>query len=199
MPAAWVLKLGGSLQHDDRLPQWLAFAAHALAGRAVVVAGGGRYADAVRAEQRTHGFGDLEAHNRAVGAMARMAAHYHRIEPRLALAAHAPAIREQLDAGRSALWTAQDALRDSADDTTTWDVTSDSLALLLARRLGAARVVVVKSCAVDAAASWADLSRAGVLDARFAALAHDAAPAIHVVARDELGRVRSLLADCGFA
>lgn len=193
-----VLKLGGSLRHDPSLAPWLEFAAEECAGRIVVVPGGGAHADAVRAEQAAAGFSDLEAHNRAVAAMARMAADFHALAPRLQPAGDAVAVRAVLARGHSALWTAHDARRDDPDATTHWGVTSDSLALLLAQRLGAPRLVVVKACRIDPALSWSELSRTGVLDACFAALATDAARSglvISVAQRDHLQRVRALLAD----
>ncbi|HSN33765.1 MAG TPA: aspartate kinase, partial [Ideonella sp.] len=79
------------------------------------------------------------------------------------------------------------------DPIASWDVTSDSYALMLARRLGAEGLLVVKSCAVDRACSPAELSAAGVLDRRFPALAQDATLAIELLGCDELERARELL------
>ena len=65
----WVVKLGGSLARSEALRGWLAVLARAGRGRAVVVPGGGRYADAVRAEQQRWGFDDSTAHSMALLAM----------------------------------------------------------------------------------------------------------------------------------
>ncbi|WP_375462487.1 uridylate kinase [uncultured Methylobacterium sp.] len=53
----------------------------------------------------------------------------------------------------------------------TWDVTSDSLALWLARGIGAARCVLVKSADAPSGRSPADLARLGLVDAAFPAFA----------------------------
>ena len=54
-------------------------------------------------------------------------------------------IHRVLHKGQTALWLPFE-LREQADAQTNWDVTSDSLALDLARRLNAERLVVVKAC-----------------------------------------------------
>jgi 5-(aminomethyl)-3-furanmethanol phosphate kinase len=48
-----------------------------------------------------------------------------------------------------------------------WAVTSDSLAAWLARRLGARRLVLVKSAAAPSAAAPAELAARGLVDAAF--------------------------------
>ena len=82
----WIVKLGGSLSRDARLPRWLRMLAELGRGRVVVVPGGAAFADAVRAAQGHWGFDDLTAHNMAVLAMAQTAHMLHALEPRLALA-----------------------------------------------------------------------------------------------------------------
>ncbi|MDZ7736033.1 MAG: hypothetical protein U5P41_07960 [Gammaproteobacteria bacterium] len=66
---AVVIKLGGSLLDSPRLAEWLGILAEHGAGRAVIVPGGGRYADAVRAAQAGQGFDDTTAHRRAMESM----------------------------------------------------------------------------------------------------------------------------------
>jgi len=63
----------------------------------------------------------------------------------------------------------------------------------LARKLNAERMVVVKSCAIDPAASFAELTQDGILDRRFPSLAKGAAFPIDIVHKDDLTRMRSLL------
>ena len=95
--------------------------------------------------------------------------------------------------GRTALWLPFELQRDQPDANTNWEVTSDSIALDLARRMNAERLVIVKSCEVDPKASLAGLTEAGVLDRRFEAMADGAAFPIDVVHHSELGRMRALL------
>jgi hypothetical protein len=51
----------------------------------------------------------------------------------------------------------------------------------------------VKSCAIDPAASLAELTQAGILDRHFLSFAKGAAFPIDIVHRDDLARMRSLL------
>ncbi|GAB3669081.1 amino acid kinase family protein [Ramlibacter alkalitolerans] len=189
----WIVKLGGSLAHDPRLVQWLALLAELGGGRVTVVPGGGAFADAVRASQRHWHFTDLPAHNMAVLAMAQTAHLFHALEPRLALAADEAGIRRELHAGHPALWLPFGLLRDAPDLLTTWDVTSDSLALWLARVLNAERLILVKACKVPPGSSFAELSAQGVLDARFATWAREAPFPIEVVECDAMEQVRDAL------
>ena len=65
----WVVKLGGSLQSFPGLRDWVRLIAEQGGGRVVLVPGGGQFADAVRAAQRTAGFDDRTAHGMALFAM----------------------------------------------------------------------------------------------------------------------------------
>jgi 5-(aminomethyl)-3-furanmethanol phosphate kinase len=189
----WIVKLGGSLNADPLLPQWLELLEQLGGGRVTVVCGGGSFADEVRRTQARWQFDDLPAHNMAVLAMAQTAYLALGLNPTLRLAASEADIRQVLHAGKTALWLPFDQLRDKADGQTNWDTTSDSIALHLARKLNAERLVVVKSCDIDPAATLAQLGEAQVLDRRFVSLASGAAFPIDVVQRTELARMRSLL------
>jgi hypothetical protein len=189
----WIVKLGGSLAHDVRLVPWLAMIAELGGGRVTVVPGGGIFADAVRASQKHWHFADLPAHNMAVLAMAQTAHLFHALEPRLVLAADEAAIRSTLHAGQPALWLPTMLLRDAPDLLTNWEVTSDSLALWLARLLNAERLVVVKACRVAPLSTLAELAAHGVLDARFHAWSRDAPFPIEVLACEDRERVRDAL------
>lgn len=189
----WVVKLGGSLQSDPVLPQWLELLEQLGGGRVTIVCGGGRFADEVRRTQAHWQFDDLPAHNMAILAMAQSAYMAQGLNGRLGLAHSDDDIRQVLRRGRTALWLPLDMVAGQPGPRATWDVTSDSLALDLARRLNAERLVVVKSCPVAPGASLDDLTEAGVLDAAFATGALGAAFDIDVVHRADLGRMRALL------
>ena len=196
----WIVKLGGSLSHDARLPRWLQMLAEVGGGRVLVVPGGAAFADAVRNAQAEWHFDDLTAHNMAVLAMAQTAHLFHAIEPRLQLAADEEGIRRALRAGQAALWMPLSLLRDAPDLLTSWEVTSDSLALWLARRQNAERLVVVKAGAVQADLTLSELTARGTVDARFDQWANDAPFPIEVVEADEVERVRDeLLGGSSFA
>jgi len=194
----WVVKLGGSLNCDPLLPQWLEMLAQLGGGRVTVVGGGGDFADAVRRSQALWRFDDLAAHNMAILAMVQSAYLMRALCPALMMARGDVDIRRVLHLGRAAVWSPAELLREQVDADTNWDVTADSIALGLARRLNAERLVLVKSCAVDATVSLPELGAAGVLDRRFASAAADAVFPIEIVSRSALAQVRGrLLAGSG--
>lgn len=189
----WIVKLGGSLTTQPELRPWLQMLAEVGGGRVTVVPGGGPFAQSVRQVQSRLHFDELTAHNMAVLGMAQMALMLHGLEPRLVLATDEADIRRALHRGAPALWAPYMALRDAPDLLSSWDVTSDSLALWLARRMNAERVLLVKTCALPADASLADLAQQGVVDTRFTEWALDAPFPIAVVDRHSLERVRAEL------
>lgn len=189
----WVVKLGGSLARDASLPLWLEMLAESGAGQVIVVPGGGAFADAAREAQGWWQLDDLAGHNMAVLGMAQTALMMQALCPALALARDEAQMRETLQRGQPTLWLPLDLLRERPDELTHWDVTSDSLALWLARRLHAERLLLVKACPIDRSLSPAQLAEAGVLDAGFTALAQEAAFPIEVLERGEIETVRRRL------
>lgn len=194
----WVLKLGGSLARDpDWLPRWLALVVEHGGGRVIIVPGGGSFADEVRASQRTWRFDDRIAHNMAVLAMAQTAMLMQGLNAALLPAMSEQQIRQVLQRQRTAVWMPLELLREQPDALTTWDISSDSLALWLARRLNAERLIVVKSCQIDEASDYEQLAERGVIDRGFAGLARDAAFPITLLHKAELDQLQDWLIDPG--
>jgi aspartokinase-like uncharacterized kinase len=190
----WVVKLGGSLlgsgRRDDPfetcglapgdpsdtrpLALMLQVLVREGSSKVVIVPGGGAFADAVRDAQARWRFDDLTAHNMAVLAMVQNAHLLCGLHASLRRCDREADLQPALTAGHVAVWAPHELLREQADHTTTWDHTSDSIALDLARRLNAQGLLIVKSCDVEAQASLRKLGAAGVIDARLAAHAADA-------------------------
>lgn len=189
----WVVKIGGSLNEDPRLPAWLDLFASLGGGRVILVCGGGAFADEVRRAQSRWCFDDLAAHNMAVLAMMQSAYLAKGLEPRLQTARDPAEAQRVLHASRAALWLPFDWLRDEPGPATNWDNSGDSIALDLALRLNAERLLLVKSCPIDAGAALADCAAAGIVDGRFLALAAEAAFPIELRQCTEIARVRSQL------
>jgi aspartokinase-like uncharacterized kinase len=189
----WVVKLGGSLNNDPALPQWLELLAKLGGGRVTVVCGGGGFADEVRRSQSLWQLDDLAAHNMAVLAMAQTAYQLRALSPTLQLASRRADIAGVLHKGRAAVWLPFELQRDEVDSRTNWGATSDTIALDLARDLNAELLVIVKSCAIDPQQSLDQLSASGVLDDGFALRAAGAAFPIEILDRSELARMRALL------
>lgn len=193
----WVVKLGGSLTLDGALPDWLELLATLGRGRVVLVPGGGAFADAARATQARWTLDDVAGHNMAVLGMAQTAAAWRGLQPALRAATRAEDLPRLVHQGHATVWMPLDLLRDGPDDLTTWDVSSDSLALWLAGRLHAERLVVVKSCPVDPCWSLAEMAGRGVVDRQFPIWAADADCPIDVVSSSALTAMRALLQSSG--
>lgn len=188
-----VVKLGGSLHDAPELRGWLAGLATAAGPARVVVPGGGPFADAVRAAQGRLGFGDLAAHRMAILAMQQYGLRLQDLEPRLALLETEVELRG-LAPGAGGVWLPWRLAGREEAIPAGWEVTSDSLALWLARRLGAGRLVLVKSAALPGGAVTAEaLAEAGVVDAAFPGLAADYAGGIRCIGREDAGLLAALL------
>jgi len=162
-----VVKLGGSIVRSPELPAWLDAIA-ASPRPIVVVPGGGALADEVRASQRHLGFGDAAAHRMALLAMDQLAWAVAGLRAGFEVGDTEDALRRSLVGGRVAVWAPYTLVAARRDIPESWTVTSDSLALWLARRLGAERCFIIKSVRRKRAALGAQgLARDGVVDAAF--------------------------------
>ncbi|HEX9180301.1 MAG TPA: aspartate kinase, partial [Burkholderiales bacterium] len=163
------MKLGGSLASDpSQLQRWLSMLATEGAGKVVIVPGGGPYADLVRESQAKLGFSDSTAHRMAILAMEQFALTLVALAPGLTPADSAEGILGVLGQGGVPVWLPGIMTIGNPEIPESWDVSSDSLAAWLARRLGAERLVLVKSCAVPGdQASSEELRRLGIVDAAF--------------------------------
>lgn len=159
-----IVKLGGSLQCSPQLPPWLALLARHGQGRVVVVPGGGRFTEEARATQAHWRFDDVHAHNLAVLGMAQVAEVFHALQPGLARGRSVAELRGVLAAQGVPVWQPLDLLRETPNELTNWDATSDSCAAWLARQLDARALWIVKSCDVPLGLGLQALSERGVVD-----------------------------------
>ena len=176
-----VVKVGGSLlAHDDAsraVRELLDLASHAL-----VVPGGGRFADDVRAAYARGEFDDHGAHWEAVLAMERHAGVLVEQIPR-AIRVHTP--REASAAmahGYLPVLMAERWLREADPLPHSWDVTSDSIAAWVAGKVEAKRLILIKPPGATG----------HLVDAYF----DRALPAgldVHVVPADQVERLREAL------
>lgn len=186
-----VAKIGGSLHDSPNLPRWIA-ALRRWPHRLTLVSGGGPFADAVRAAQPKLRYDDRTAHAMAVLAMEQYALALASLHD-LALAATPQEMDAAHDSGRIALWRASTMVSDAADIAPGWDVTSDSLAAWLARRLGASALLMIKSVDVGADRALPELAAAGVVDPAFNAYVGNTP--VHVAGPRALAEAAQLLAD----
>jgi dihydroneopterin aldolase len=180
-----VVKLGGSHAFAETLPSWLA-AIEAGAGKTVLVAGGGPFADAVRRAQPRMGFDDRTADAMALLAMEQYAIAIAGMGRLFEVAESQSEIRESLRAGQVPVWAPSRMVRKARRARTSspsfvaasWDVTSDSLAAWLAGTLLARRLLMIKRIDVGkdcigrggsagAPITAGSLAKAGVVDCAF--------------------------------
>lgn len=190
----WVIKLGGAMNTDASLPEWLSVLSQHGGGRVVLVSGGGSFADEVRRTQAHWGFHDLAAHNMALLAMAQTACMYQALSPTLRIVSNEAGIQQALAQGKVPVWSPHASLSEQVDANTNWDVTSDSLALSLAQRLQAQGLILVKSFDPIGLTTPAQWGQAGWVDARFSELAQEATLDIALLFKERWGDLAALLA-----
>jgi 5-(aminomethyl)-3-furanmethanol phosphate kinase len=165
-----VVKLGGSVVRSAELTPWLDTIA-AARRPIVVVPGGGALADEVRACQSQLGFSDASAHRMALLAMDQLAWAVAGLHQGFAVGATEGELRAALGQGSVAVWAPYALIAERTDIEESWRLTSDSLALWLAGRIGAERCYLIKSIARPRSQSSASqLVQDGIVDAAFPAM-----------------------------
>ena len=162
----WVVKIGGSLETAPGLRALLALLADYGRSRAVIVPGGGRFAERVRTEQRVTGMDDAAAHHLAIRAMEQYGEVLCEVEPRLYAVAGTDEIGDVTRGGTVPVWFPTALLSTQEDIPASWQVTSDSLALWFADKINADGLILVKSVPGGTNDAQA-LAVSGYLDAYF--------------------------------
>ena len=138
-----VIKIGGSCAASLDLRRWAATVAE-CGGRAVIVPGGGPFADAVRAAQPRMGFDEAAAHHMAMLGMEQFGYALASFDGRLTVADSMAGLRRALADDKVAVWLPARMAMAAADIPASWQVTSDSLAVWLAGQLRAVRLLLLK-------------------------------------------------------
>ncbi|WP_036302749.1 uridylate kinase [Methylotenera sp. L2L1] len=149
----WVVKLGGSLLGSPELPRWLDMLVKISDGKVIIVPGGSVFADAVREAQQRTGVDDTVAHHLALLAMDQFGLLLTGINSRLVTASSELELAERGWQHRAIVWLPSKMVL--ADDVISknWQVTSDSLSAWLAKKIGAERLLLVKSKPLSAYAN----------------------------------------------
>ena len=164
----WVVKIGGSLLGSPELERWLELFVKFSDGNIIIVPGGGVFANAVREAQKLTKISDACAHKLAVMAMDQFGLLLVNINPLLATARTECEIDERTWQHRAIVWLPSHMVL--ADDSIpqSWDVTSDSLAAWLAKKLNATQLILVKSeKPTDSQLSLKLMTENGVVDEAF--------------------------------
>ena len=169
-----VVKLGGSVVRSAELTAWLDAIAAAPCP-IVVVPGGGALADEVRSVQAALGFGDSAAHRMALLAMDQLAWAVAGLRQGFVVGTTEAELRAALERGEIAVWAPYGLIAGRSDIEESWRLTSDSLALWLAARIGASCCFLVKSVRRQGTGADAQaLAQAGIVDAAFPSMLKDA-------------------------
>lgn len=164
----YIIKVGGSLYHRPELKRVLAHAAGLVKAphSAVIVPGGGPFADQVRRAQQRWPFADKTAHDMALLAMRQyglMLAALSGLPAAERVQAMPPGgCNIWLPSEDASVWLPQNRPAPDLD----WRLTSDSIAACLAARLGADQLVLIKPAPVAKVDAFSDL-----VDERFCELA----------------------------
>jgi aspartokinase-like uncharacterized kinase len=189
-----VVKLGGSVIRSGELAAWLDAIAAAPCP-VVVVPGGGALADEVRACQAGLGFGDRTAHRMALLAMDQLAWAVAGLRQGFVVGTTEAELRAALGRGQVAVWAPYSLIAGRSDVEESWRLTSDSLALWLAARIGAARCFLIKSVPRRGTkADAAQLAQEGVVDAAFPSMLTDARVPAFLLGRGDQSAFAAALA-----
>ena len=165
-----ILRLGGSLLNlHDLIERLSAFIQHHQLRRVLIVVGGGAPVDMIRGFHKRHWLSDHQAHWQAIQMMSDNARWLARLDNRLAYAAVAP-VPSKTDSGCKITlldtltfltsWGVDNSSRQRQPAPTeheqsfsvlpalpeSWDVSSDSIAVWVARAMNARNVWLLKSC-----------------------------------------------------
>ncbi len=159
-----VVKLGGSLYNTPELKRWLhTLAELSVTESIVIVPGGGPFADQVRDAQAHHHFDDNTAHHMALVAMKQFGLMLSSLE------AKCLPFHPQQPSQKLSVWLPDDSLLSEPDLIPSWDLSSDSIALWLASKLGAERLFLIKQSEVKST-SIVQLTADKIIDCHFTIL-----------------------------
>jgi aspartokinase-like uncharacterized kinase len=175
-----VIKLGGSLLDWPEMPRafstWLA--QQTPADNAVVV-GGGKIVDALRELDRAGSLGEEAAHWLAIEGMGLTAALAVELLPNTTLVRSLDELAAEGDCSRVCVLEVAELMRADAQSEDplpcSWQVTSDSIAARVAKRMGAFELVLLKSSLPQTGCTRNELAATGYVDGYFPQAAFDLA------------------------
>ena len=132
--------------------------------RIVIVPGGGGFADHVRSLQAYWHFNDSVAHEMA---MQNMAVFYAGLDRSVQVATSPEEIQRLFEQGQVPVWSPTLQWLDRHKVSHSWDVTSDSLSVVIAQALAAKQLILVKSVRVPKDITVAELVEQEIADKAF--------------------------------
>jgi dihydroneopterin aldolase len=148
----------------------------------------------VREQQQRLGFSDRAAHRMAILAMEQYGLALADLSSELTPCANEREMLDALGRGSIPVWLPTAMALADPDIPESWEMTSDSLAAWLARKIGAARLVLVKSTAAPRPLDPAALADRGLVDRLFPRFLAGAKLTLDWIGPGEEDRLADLLA-----
>jgi aspartokinase-like uncharacterized kinase len=192
-----VLKLGGSLLSQTILQQWLSLANQKGKGQLIIVPGGGVFADQVRKTQKYWQYNDGIAHQMAILAMHQMALLFQGLCTELVLVREIDLIPKKLLQNKVLIWLPEISELDALAIPATWDISSDSLAIILAKQLNVKATFLIKSAQIPQNNNLQQLKQIGIIDHACAEMAEKLAVNVKCLQSNQLSFFANILVNHG--
>ena len=191
-----LFKLGGSLLNSGFMKIWIKFITDHFRGKAIIVPGGGLFANHIRSVQKNYNLEDDIAHGMALYSMSQMGLLISSIDrTSLRFCNTKSEINRVIEQNKVPIIGTFDFLKKRIGfPNKNWSITSDSIALLISKELQLNTVLIVKSCWCSFVDSKIALSQPKVnklvsldiLDAGFSLNFQNSKTKVYLFFRDQL-------------
>lgn len=191
-----LIKLGGSLLNSGFMKIWIKFITDHFKGRAIIIPGGGLFANHIRSVQKNYNLEDDIAHDMALYSMSQMGLLISSIDrTNLHFCKTKNEIDRVIAKNKVPIIGTFDFLKKRIDSPNkNWSITSDSMALLISEELQLNTVLIVKSCWYSFINSKIALNQPkvnklvslGILDASFSLNFQKSKTKVYLFFRDQL-------------
>ncbi|MEF2071255.1 amino acid kinase [Consotaella aegiceratis] len=161
-----VMKFGGSATVLRDLARWIE-AIERVSVPAILVPGGGPFADAVRHNKYKMGYSEEAAHQMAILAMEQFGHALVSLGRRMVPANSEDSFASAIAGGSIPVWMPYEMLSQHPDIEKSWSVTADALSAWLAARLGCRQVLLIKQLPVPENSTLDALRGAEIIDEAF--------------------------------
>ena len=191
-----LFKLGGSLLNSRFMKIWIKFITNHFKGRAIIIPGGGLFANHIRAVQKDYNLENDIAHDMALYSMSQMGlliSSIDRINLHFCNTKHE--ISRVIEDNKVPIIGSFDFLKTRIGSSNKdWSITSDSIALLISEELQRNTLLIVKSCLCSFIDSKIALNQIkvnklvslGILDASFSLNFQNSRTKVYLFFRDQL-------------
>ena len=191
-----LFKLGGSLLNSGFMKIWIKFITNHFKGRAIIIPGGGLFANHIRAVQKDYNLENDIAHDMALYSMSQMGlliSSIDRINLHFCSTKHE--ISRVIEDNKVPIIGTFDFLKTRIGSSNkNWSITSDSIALLISKELQLNTLLIVKSCVCSFIDSKIALNQIkvnklvslGILDTSFSLNFQNSKTKIFLFFRDQL-------------